>query len=59
MRRFPGTGHAGEHDQRIAGNVDVDIFQVVFACAANLGEAARRECGLLGVISRTFNSRVA
>jgi len=38
-RRFAGPGYAGEHDQRIARDLDRDVAQVVLACAAHPHEA--------------------
>src|SRR5687768_8707832 len=43
QRRLAGAGDAGEDDQRVAGNADVDILEVVLARASHLykaGEAA-------------------
>ncbi len=39
QRRFAGAGHAGEHHQRVARDVDVDILQVVDARAAHADTA--------------------
>ena len=37
---YEAGGHAGDDDQRIAGNVDVDVLQVVLARAADADEPA-------------------
>ncbi|MGY3445679.1 hypothetical protein ACVW17_005680 [Bradyrhizobium sp. USDA 4473] len=34
-RGFAGAGQAGEHHQLVARNLDVDVLQIVFACAAD------------------------
>ena len=39
--RLAGARHAGERDDRVARDVDVDVLQVVLACAANLDEGVR------------------
>ena len=38
-RRFAGAGDAGENDQGIARDVDVDVFEIVLACAADTNES--------------------
>jgi excinuclease ABC subunit A len=35
QRRFPRPRQTGDHGQSVAGNRDVDILEIVFACAAN------------------------
>ena len=39
QRRLPGSGHAGKHDQRIAGNLERHVLEIVFAGPANPHEA--------------------
>ena len=34
--RFAGAGQAGDHDQFVPGNVQVDILEIVGACTAHL-----------------------
>ncbi len=41
-RRFAGARHAGEHDERVARNIDVDVFQIVLARATDADEAGHR-----------------
>ena len=41
-RGFAGTGYAGEHDQRIARDLEADVLQVVLARAAHLHKARVR-----------------
>ena len=36
---LPGAGDAGEHDQRVARDVDVDVLEVVLAGPADVDEA--------------------
>ena len=38
QRRFARTGHASEHDQRIARHIDVDVLQVMRAGPADADE---------------------
>ena len=38
-RRLARAGDAGEHDQRVARDVDVDVLEVVLARAAHADEA--------------------
>ncbi len=38
-RRLPRTGHAREHDERIARNLDIDVLEIVLARAAHVHEA--------------------
>ena len=45
-RGFAGAGQAGEHHQLVAGNLDVDVLQIVLARAAN-GDRARARAGVL------------
>ena len=33
QRRFPGAAQAGDDDQLVAGNFDVDVLEIVLACA--------------------------
>jgi hypothetical protein len=40
QRGLAGAGDAAEHDQRVTRNVDIDVPQVVLACAPDLDEAA-------------------
>ena len=40
QRRLSGSGHAGEHHQRIAGNLERDVLEIVLAGSANPHEAA-------------------
>jgi hypothetical protein len=35
QRGFAGAGQAGNHDQLVARQVEIDVFQVVRACAAD------------------------
>ena len=37
-RRLAGARHAGEHDQCVAWDVEVDVLQVVLACASHAHE---------------------
>ena len=46
QRRFARSGHAGEDDQRIARNLHIDVFQIVFASAAHPYESG--EDGFFG-----------
>jgi hypothetical protein len=39
-RRFPRTGQPGEDDQAVARNIEIDVFEVVFAGAADRDDAA-------------------
>ena len=39
QRRLSGSGHAGEDDQRIAGNFERDVLEIVLAGSANPHEA--------------------
>jgi hypothetical protein len=40
QRGLARTGHAGEHHQGIAGNIDIDVLQVVLAGATDADETA-------------------
>jgi hypothetical protein len=41
-RGLAGAGHAGKHHQRVARDVERDVFQVVFACSADPDKSGRR-----------------
>ena len=41
QRRLARTGHAGDHHQLVAGQFDVDVFEVVFPRAADLNPICR------------------
>ena len=45
-RGFAGAGQAGEHHELVAGNLDVDVLQIVLARAAN-GDRARSRAGVV------------
>ncbi len=47
-RRLSRPGDAGEHDQRVARDVDVDVLEVVFARAADADEGVGRGIGRVG-----------
>ena len=38
-RRFAGAGHAGEYDQGIARDVEIDVLEIVLTRAAHANEA--------------------
>src|SRR4029078_57739 len=38
-RGLAGTGDAGEYDELAARNIDIDVLEVVLACAAHLDAA--------------------
>ena len=40
QRRLPGSGYAGEHHQRIPGDIERDVLQIVLAGPADANEAA-------------------
>jgi hypothetical protein len=42
-RRLAGPRHAGEHDQRVARDVDIDVLEIVLSRATNADEAGRLE----------------
>jgi hypothetical protein len=44
-RGFARARHAGEHDQRVARKIDVDILEIVLARAAHAHEAVIRLTG--------------
>ena len=44
-RRLARAGDAGEHDERVARDVDVDVLEVVLARAAHADEAVHPEEG--------------
>ena len=52
QRGFAGTGQTGDDNQPVAGQVEIDVVQVVRAGAANLDHVHAREvgkgCGLKG-----------
>ena len=39
QRRFARARHAGENDQGIAGNLEIDILEIVLACPADTNKA--------------------
>ncbi|MNG89900.1 hypothetical protein D3C79_487810 [compost metagenome] len=58
QRRLARAGHAGEHHQGVAGDVDVDVLEVVFTGATDADEAgrgcwARWHRAVLGGVERT------
>ena len=42
-RGLPGAGNAREHDECVAGNIQVDVLQIVLARAADAHEAIGRK----------------
>ncbi len=42
QRGLARSGNAGEDNQRIARDLDIDIFKIVFACPADVNEAILR-----------------
>ncbi len=48
QRRLAGAGQAGDHDQLVARQVEVDVLEVVRPCAANADGVQRHGWGILG-----------
>jgi len=40
QRAFPRSADAGDDDELVAGNIDVDVFEIVNASAADVDELA-------------------
>jgi hypothetical protein len=53
QRGFSGAGQAGEHHESVAGNLDVDVLQIVLARTAD-GDRARRGRVLLAFGAEHF-----
>ena len=55
---LPEPGQAGEHDQLVAGNGEIDVLEVVLARAADHdGPAAEQGFDGLGVLRRPNRAR--
>ena len=59
-RGFAGAGQAGEHHQPVARNIEVDVFEIVLAGAANGDQAAVAQAASLpaGILLRAVEQIV-
>ena len=53
-RGLAGAGNAGEDDERVAGNIDVDIAKIMLASATNTDDAITLGFGFQGILLQTL-----
>ena len=51
QRRFPRTAQTGDHRQRIAGNFDIDILQIVLARAMHRNPVKHKDLSLMNELA--------